>query len=146
MMKKGKSFFAHTMAGAVGALLLCGGAAAAQDYAGTGTPAPYESVIIHPDANDYGRIESHQLLGHIDGEINPTMMTLSEPVNYSDLDLSRPSGVRALRLRIRDTAMDLCGQLAVRDVGSANDRDANRECVRRAVQTAMADLPVRPEG
>lgn len=144
-MKNRKSFLAHTMAGALGAALLCGGgqAAKAQDYNGS----PYETVIIHPNAHAYGRIESHQLLGQVDGEVNPTVLTISQPVSYSDLDLSRVSDVKELRLRVRDTAINLCSQLATRDANVGDDEDTNRECVGRAIQSAMAQLPDRgPEG
>jgi len=139
MIKNRKSFLVHTMAGALGVALLCGGvqAAKAQDA--------YESVIVRPSPYDYGRIETHQLLGHFGGEVNPTVLTIAQPVSYSDLDLSRDSDVNELRLRVRDTATDLCNQLAARDIN--NDRDANRECVSRAVRTAMAQLPNgSPEG
>jgi UrcA family protein len=139
MMKNRKSFFAHTMAGALGVALLCGGVqvARAQDA--------YESVIVRPSPYDYGRIETHQLLGHFGGEVNPTVLTIAQPVSYSDLDLSRDSDVDELRLRVRDTAADLCSQLAAHDIN--DDKDANRECVSQAIRTAMAELPNgNPEG
>ena len=141
MMKNRKSLVAHTMAGALGVALLCGGVqvARAQDAS--------ESVIVHPSPYDYGRIESHQLMGRFGGEVNPTVLTISAPVTYSDLDLSRDSDVNELRLRVRDTAADLCNQLAARDINMGDDKDAYRECVNRATRTAMAELPNgSPEG
>jgi UrcA family protein len=135
MMKNRKSFLAHTVAGALGVALLCGGVqvARAQDAS--------ESVIVHPDSRDYGRIESHRLVGRFDGEVDPTVLTISEPVTYSDLDLSLDSDVNELRLRVRDTAINICSQLAARDINTGDDEVANRECVSRAIQTAMAELP-----
>jgi UrcA family protein len=140
MMKNRKSFLAHTMAralgaGALGVALLCGGVqvARAQDAS--------ESVIVHPESRDYGRIESHRLVGRFDGEVDPTVLTISEPVTYSDLDLSRDSDVNELRLRVRDTAINICSQLAARDINIGDDEVANRECVSRAIETAMAELP-----
>lgn len=147
MTKEKNSLLTYTIASALGVALLCGGAqvAEAQGY-GDGT-IPYESVIIHPNSYDYGRIETHQLVGRIDGEVDPTMLTISEPVNYSDLDLSRPSDRRELRLRVHDTAVNLCGQLAAHDINAAGDEDSNRECIRQAIRTAMTDLPnLGPEG
>lgn len=140
MMKDMKSSLAHAMAGALGATLLCGvQVARAQDYNGS----PYESVIVHPNSHDYGQIETHQLLGRVDGEINPRVLTISEPVSYSDLDLSRDSDVTELRLRVRDTASDICSRLAARDINMGEDAGTNRECVNQAIQSAMAQIPNR---
>lgn len=98
---------------------------------------------VHPNPHDYGRIESHQLVGRVGGEVDPTMLTITEPVSYSDLDLSRASDVNELRPRVRDTAIDLCSQLAARDNNMGDDEDSDRECVSRAIQSAMAQLPNR---
>jgi UrcA family protein len=150
MMKKGESFLARTMAGALGVALLCGvRVARAQDYNSDGDThvSAYESVIIHPNSDDYGQIELHQLLGHVSGELNPMMLTISEPVNYSDADLWRDSDVNELRLRARDTAINLCSQLAARDINLGDAADTNRECVSQAIQGAIAQLPNRgPKG
>ncbi len=77
-------------------------------------------MIVHPSSQDYGRIEHRQMLGKVGGEIDPTLLTISKPVSYSDLDLSRDSDVNELRMR--DTASDICGQPAASDIATAMTR------------------------
>jgi UrcA family protein len=127
----------------MGAALLCG-VAQAQDY---DSPTYYdyrpvpttESVIVHP-YYDYDRIEKRQLLGRIDGEVNPTEYSLSRPVVFSDLDLTRDDDYLELRARVRDTAADLCAELDARVPGLRGDASADRECVRTATRNAMRDV------
>lgn len=137
-----------------GAALIGIGAARAQDYYSTprGTPVydrdayqreydrafdnGTESVIVHPY---YDRIERRQMLGRVDGEINPTAYSLSRPVSFSDLDLSNPADRAELRIRIHETAQDVCAELDAR-VPGLHDRQANRECVRQAARDAMRDV------
>jgi UrcA family protein len=128
-----------------GAALLCGTSVAqAQDY---DSPTYYdyrpvpttESVIVHP-YYDYDRIEKRQLLGRIDGEVNPTEYSLSRPVVFSDLDLTRDDDYLELRARVRDTAADLCAELDARVPGLRGDASADRECVRTATRNAMRDV------
>jgi len=42
----------------------------------------------------------------------PGRATLSVPVRYDDLDLATWRGARVLRVRVRDAARNICGQLA----------------------------------
>ncbi len=130
---------------AMGALLLCGaGLAKAQDY-GRDAPAyndadyrtADETVIVHPYRDP---VEKRQLLGRIDGEINPVELSVSRPVSFSDLDLSREADYRELQDRIHDTATDLCAELDARVPELRGDRDADRECVRNATRNAMRDV------
>jgi UrcA family protein len=132
---------------------LCGArAASAQDYSfdngahgGTGYydrgyddrvgPAS-ETIIVHP--NDV--IEEQQLLGRYDGEINPQAYSISRPVSFSDLDLSRGADRAELHARVYETASDLCAELEARVPGLSGDRDADRECVRQATRNAMRDV------
>lgn len=100
---------------------------------GTGT----ESVIVRPDS---GYIEKRQVIGHVNGEINPTEYVLSQPVGFSDLDLSNPADRAELRIRIHETAQDLCAELDARVPGLRGDRSAARECVRNAARDAMRDV------
>ena len=96
----------------VSAALLCG-VAKAQDYDRTYYDRPYsdrysddrasETVIVRP--YDYDRIEKRQLTGRINGEVNPTEYSLSRPVSFSDLDLTRDDDYLELKARVRDTAI-----------------------------------------
>jgi UrcA family protein len=131
----------------MGAALLCGaGLASAQVY-----NRPYESpayigpangyerpadetIIVHPY---YDRVEKRQLLGRIDGERNPVELSISRPVNFADLDLSRDADFIELSARVRDTATDLCAELDARFPELRGDRSADRECVRNATRNAM---------
>ena len=129
------------------AALLCGvGPARAQDYSRTYESPTYydyhpvpasETVIVHPD---YDRVEKRQLLGRIDGEINPVELSISRPVGFSDLDLSREADYMELRARVRDTAGELCAELDARFPELRGDRDAGRECVRTATRDAMRSV------
>jgi UrcA family protein len=143
----------------IGAALLCGaGLANAQDYGRDGpsynddraAPADYrmapaddrvapadETVIVHPY---HDPVEKRQLLGRVDGEINPVELSISRPVSFSDLDLSREADTRELRDRIHDTATDLCAELDARAPELRGDRDADRECVRNATRNAMREV------
>jgi UrcA family protein len=132
----------------MGAALLCGaGAAKAQYYdrtydspyyADDARPAPAEeTVIVHPY---YDQVEKRQLAGRVNGEVNPTEYSLSRPVGFSDLDLSRDADYLELRARVRDTARDLCFELNARVPDLRGDSSADRECVRTATRNAMRDV------
>ena len=135
----------------MGAALLCAaGLANAQDYSRdydrqyesptyNGPSYSYErpadeTIIVHPY---YDRVEKRQLMGRVDGELNPVELSISRPVNFSDLDLSRRADTIELRERIHDTATDLCAELDARVPELRGDRDADRECVRTATRNAM---------
>jgi UrcA family protein len=139
----------------MGAVLLCG-PALAQDYGYSGPayappgygapPARYdverpadtvEHVIVRPD---YDYVEKHQLIGHINGEVDPVEYNISRPVNFSDIDLSRHAGFVELRERVRDTAEDLCAGLDDQFPELRGDRSADQECVRNATRNAMRDV------
>jgi UrcA family protein len=134
----------------MGAVLLCG-PALAQDYgyssSGYDAPPPrydverpadtVEHVIVRPD---YDYVEKHQLIGHINGEVDPVEYGISRPVNFSDIDLSRHAGYVELRERIRDTAEDLCAGLDDQFPELRGDRSADQECVRNATRNAMRDV------
>ena len=142
----------------MGAALLCGGGLAnAQDYSRTyeqdysrtyyETPTYYgyddraapadETVIVHPY---YDQVEKRQLLGHINGEVNPVELSISRPVGFSDLNLAREADYIELRERVRDTARDLCAELDARFPDLRGDRDADRECVRDATRNALRSV------
>jgi UrcA family protein len=126
----------------VGAALLCGTCAAnAQayeryDYDYRPVAPPEERVIVHP----YYPVEKRQLLGRINGELNPTEYRLSREVAFSDLDLSQPLDRAELRARVRHTARDLCSELNARVPELRGYPSEDRECVRKATQQAMADV------
>ena len=131
------------------AALLCG-AAKAQDYdrydrsydrsydAPSYDNRAGETIIVRP--YDYDRIEKRQLTGRINGEVNPTEYSLSRPVSYSDLDLTRDADYLELKARVRDTAIDLCAELDARVPGLRGDPSADRECVRTATRNAMREV------
>lgn len=133
----------------VSAALLCG-VAKAQDYdrsyydrGRAYDDAAYdnrasETITVRP--YDYDRIEKRQLTGRINGEVDPTEYSLSRPVNFSDLDLTRDADYLELKARVRDTAMDLCTELDARVPDLRGDRSADRECVRTATRNAMREV------
>lgn len=126
------------------AAIMCGaGMARAQDYSYE-SPGNYdrtyndqasETIIVHP--NDV--IEEQQLMGRINGEVNPQAYRISRVVDVSDLNLSNGADREALHDRIYRTASDLCAELDARVPGLAGDPSADRECVREATRNAMRD-------
>jgi len=146
--------------GSAMAVLLCGaGMASAQDYAYSNGPyndagyqpgnydrsyderdyraaPPVETVIVHP--NDV--IEEQQVIGRVDGEVNPQAYNIQRPVDFSDLNLSRGADRAELHARIYQTASDLCAELDARVPGLAGDSSADRECVRSATRQALQDV------
>lgn len=123
------------------AALLCG-AAQAQYYSDERPTYYYdrdggETVIVRPY---YDRVEKRQLTGRVHGEMNPTEYSLSQPVNFSDLDLSQYLDRLELRDRVRHAAQDMCAELEVRVPQLRGDRSADRECVRAAIRNAMRDV------
>jgi UrcA family protein len=147
MTKTRIALFGSAMVGAA----LCSGVAQAQDYNGAPYQSPNyygpgyedryepadETIIVRPD---YDQIEKHQVLGNVNGELNPTEFSISRPVSFSDLDLSRDADYMELRDRVRETARDLCAELDARVPDLRGDRDADRECIRSATRNAMADV------
>jgi UrcA family protein len=145
MTKDRKILLGTAMAGALGAALLCGtSAASAQSYSNEDSyrASQNETVIVPGARRRYGGIQKRQLLGNVNGEINPTELTLSRRVNYSDLNLSRRDDFRTLQIRVRDTARGICAELTSYDFGMRND-DADRECVSKAITGAMAKVRTR---
>jgi UrcA family protein len=125
-------------------LLCAGGAAKAQYYDDTRFDRDYtretETVIVRPY---YDRVEKRQRLGRINGEVNPTEYTISRPVGFSDLDLSRGDDYQELELRVHMTARNLCHELEVQVPQLRGDPSADRECVRTATRNAMRDIRAR---
>ena len=98
---------------------------------------PTETVIVRPD---YDYVEKRQLIGNYKGERNPTAYTIERPVDFSDLNPADSSDRRELRLRIHETAEQLCDQLDGRFPQLRGDASADRECVRNATRSAMRDV------
>lgn len=130
-------------------LLCAAGAAKAQYYDRDYDPAygervydpvAGETVIVRPY---YDRVEKRQLLGRINGEVNPTEYTISEPVNIADLDLSSAAGHQELWFRVHQSARHLCHELNVQVPQLRGDSSADRECVRTATRNAMLDAGYR---
>jgi UrcA family protein len=128
--------------GAAIAGIMCGAGAAQAQYYSDDRPAYYydreagETVIVRPN---YDRVEKRQLVGRINGEVNPTEYSLARPVVFSDLDLTRYLDRLELRDRVRHAARDMCTELEVRVPQLRGDPSADRECVRTAIRNAMRD-------
>lgn len=151
--------------GSAMAVLLCGaGMASAQDYSYSNGPyndsgyqpgsfdrygdrsyedrayddrsTVSETVIVHP--NDV--IQEQQVIGRVNGEVNPQAYNIQRPVDFSDLNLSRAADRAELHARVYQTASDLCAELDARVPGLSGDRSADRECVRNATRQALQDV------
>jgi UrcA family protein len=96
-----------------------------------------ETVIVRPD---YGFIRKHQVIGRVNGEVNPTAYSLQRPVELADLDLSRPGDRQEMRNRVYETAVNLCYELDDRVPGLREDESADKECVRTATRNAIRDV------
>jgi UrcA family protein len=115
-------------AGAFG-LMLSALPAAAQDYNGddsTYANGPSETVEVIAPNFQYERTP----LGAPPGKLK-----LSQLVHYGDLDLTTRNGARELRMRVRDTAQEVCTRLAeeypVKQLPGTN-------CYKSALETAMS--------
>ena len=68
----------------------------------------------------------------------PGTETRSKKVSYSDLDLSKSAGVKALLIRIQGAAKEVCSpQPMATDMAGRKDYDM---CVSHAVDTAVAQV------
>ncbi len=131
------------------ALLCAAGGAAAQSYDDSYPADAYvndrtETIIVRPPHAPYNQIERHQMVGHVNGEVDPVYLSITRPVSYSDLDLSNPADFQTLRERVYDTAHVLCMRLARRDPMGTLDSDpqATQQCIREASADAMSQVPV----
>ena len=130
--------------------LLCAAGVAKAQYYDREDPAYYSDRVYDPVAGEtvivrpyYDRVQKQQRLGRINGEVNPTEYTISEPVNFADLDLSTGAGHQELWLRVHQTARYLCHELNVQVPQLRGDESADRECVRTATRNAMRDVEYR---
>jgi len=139
-MTKNNRFLLGT-ALALGMALASAGASAQGFYDDSYVNDRGETVIVHPT---FDRLQRQQLVGRVNGEVDPVRLSISREVSYSDLDLSRDSDFSIMRDRIADTAKDLCRELDARDNNAMTgwDLDADRECVRTATADAMSQLPI----
>ena len=62
-------------------------------------------------------------------------------VKYSDLDLTRPEGMRVLHERIADAARRACGPLDGIDWGDLPRHLGYQDCVRQAIEQAIRKIP-----
>lgn len=127
------------LAGALSAVLITGTAMGAtlpnRDYHGTAV----ETVSVHP----YGIVHVGQLLGHIDGYINPQKLSMSKPVHFGDLNLKHSSDWAVLRQRVKHTAVRECkgiDEVINSEEISTGMQRASQHCVRTAVTSAMARI------
>ena len=75
------------------------------------------------------------------GRVPDSAQSASQPVSYSDLDLSTPAGRDELRMRVRLTARYLCDKLGESDTASPGP-----SCRDAAYRDAMARVGTVEEG
>jgi UrcA family protein len=132
-MTKDKTYL---LGAAMAGLLLCAGAAQAQDYYENGGT---ETVTVPGARHHLGVIYHEQSLGsHGSGSLYSERVSLSERVNYSDLDVSRVRDYRRLESRVHATAVRICARL---NPDRAWDEPIDATCVNSAVRNAMARIP-----
>lgn len=125
----------------IGASVFGAGTATAQYYDDRDGNRVYdtgtETVIVRPD---YDFIEKHQVIGRVNGEINPTAYSLSRSVDIGDLNLALASDRQEMRNRVYQTAVNLCYELDDRMPSLRGDESGDRECVRSATHDAIRDV------
>jgi UrcA family protein len=134
-----RKFLLATAAAALGVGLFVGGAQAQNGYgtpAAVGDPLSPETVYVHPIPD---RIHRSSVRPGMNGYLYSQQISASRTVDFADINLSRPAGWRMLRLRIADTARDLCAGLQNTDRWNV-DRDEFRSCVTKATNNAMRDV------
>ncbi len=124
-------------AGAAGALL-AGSAAIAQDtdnynQAAYNHEATEQVIVVAPTIRE-DRSNAFGVLNRV---------SMSRPVSYHDLDLTTRDGARELRERVRDTARDICQQLA--EEYPVKQQPGETKCYEGALKNAMlrADAAIR---
>ena len=119
--------------------VLAGGLVSASSpaLAQAGSPAPEasEQVMI---TSPYVIKREAVTAARAQGVRNPELVSLSRPVSYSDLDMSKSSDVAALQQRARNTARDVCQDLT-RLYPRGQFIYAN-DCVQKATDDAMATI------
>ena len=71
--------------------------------------------------------------------INAEVVSISHPVSYADLDLSKPTDAAMLKKRVSDAADDVCRELNMRYPKTVFRVVYGKEdCVKSAVNDAMA--------
>ena len=71
---------------------------------------------------------------------DPGSQVVTRHVEYADLDLATPAGVRALRNRVGDATRDLCGEAVGSDNGSAEFKFGMMRCEARAWREARPQI------
>jgi UrcA family protein len=99
------------------------------DQSGYQNGPPEQVIVIAPPDYYAHRPYPSNQLGR-----PPEPTTLSQSVNFSDLDLSTREGAHELRARIRDAAHGICSELASRyPIRMAN----SQPCYEKAVQSGL---------
>jgi UrcA family protein len=75
--------------------------------------------------------------GQYYGELNSNVISLSQPVSYADIDLSKPGGAAELEKRINDMAHNVCRKLSQRYPRTLHQLYIDKDCVKSAVDQAM---------
>src|SRR5262245_19301258 len=76
--------------------------------------------------------------GQYYGTLNSDTISLSQAVNYADLDLSKPADVAELEKRVNKTAQDVCRKLNARYPRTVHQFYDDRNCVKDASEQGMA--------
>jgi UrcA family protein len=83
------------------------------------------------------------------GEMPEFTVSVSQHVNYADLDLSKPDGVAKLRDRVTTAAKDSCRELDSRfprNIYHPVGESSRRECVRNTTGQTLARLDTVTNG
>ena len=83
------------------------------------------------------------------GEMPEFAISVTQQVNYADLDLSRPEDVAKLRDRVRMAAKDSCRELDSRfprDIYHPVGESSRNDCVRNATGQALARVDATTNG
>ena len=83
------------------------------------------------------RVINEKVIAHITGGGKIIELTLSYPVNFSDLDITSTSGARELEKRVQDAARAACAEIGSK-YPSATPSDA--VCAQKAAAKAMGDV------
>lgn len=78
--------------------------------------------------------------GRTESRIPIVNASLSIAVSYADLDLSLPSGQKALEKRINDAALKACEQLRALYPVTAKPAPSDAECAKSAAEKALATV------
>jgi UrcA family protein len=108
--------------------------AAASVFTISGVAAEHNAKEVEIEAQ---RVINEKVIAHITGGGKIIELTLSYPVNFSDLDITSTGGARELEKRVQDAARAACAEIGSK-YPSATPSDA--VCAQKAAAKAMGDV------